>query len=292
MAGYQQKKLYNKENMPTMTYDNIINVDDLHEILDQENLIIVDVRFNLNDTEWGRGQYNNSHIPRAQYAHLDKDLSAQIINGVTGRHPWPSINKIESLLSTLGINHSSQVVIYDQHHGGIAARFWAMCLHVGLENAAVLNGGWEAWNASSNKTSSKKVDITPTQFTARKALLDIVDVHELDLYDCVIDARATPRYLGIEEPIDPVAGHIPGALSLPFLDNLNADRTWKTKSEIQERFSPYQSSKAVIYCGSGVTACHHLLALKYAGYPLANIYGGSWSHYITDSKRQVATKTT
>lgn len=273
-----------------MNFNSIIQVDELAQRLHHEDLVIIDVRFNLKQTEWGREQYKKAHIPGAQYAHLDEDLSAPIINGVTGRHPWPSKEKVESLFSRLGINHDSQLVIYDQHHGGIAARFWAMSLFVGLKNSAVLNGGWQSWLSSEHERSSTIEQTTLTQFTASESLIQIVDIDSFGQYDCLIDARAAKRYRGEEEPIDPVAGHIPGALSLPFMDNLNEDFTWKTKTEIKARFEEFQSSKNLIYCGSGVTACHNLLGLRYAGYPLADIYGGSWSHYITDPNRPIATK--
>jgi len=272
-----------------MKFSSIIQAEELREILNSENLIIVDVRFNLNDPEWGRKQFQSSHIPGAQYAHLDNDLSDKIISGVTGRHPWPSIQKIESLFSKMGISHESQIVIYDQHHGGIAARFWAMCLYVGIDSGAVLNGGWQAWKALTYITSSEIKDIRPSHFIASNSYFNLVNIDQLHDYECVIDARASKRYQGVEEPIDPVAGHIPGAINLPFIDNLDSDYKWKSKEELSIRFKNLPKEDSVIYCGSGVTACHNLLALKYLNYPLADIYGGSWSHYITDPHREVAT---
>lgn len=271
-----------------MKFDSIINPTELHQILGQENLVIIDVRFNLKDTEWGRTEFEKSHIPGAQYAHLDDDLSAEIIPEKTGRHPWPSIGKIESIFSKLGIGENSQIIIYDQFHGGVAARLWAMCLYVGLENTAVLNGGWKAWEDNTYPVSSESAVAKRSEFAAKESIINIVDVDELQNHECLIDARASKRYHGLEEPIDPVAGHIPGAISIPFLDNLNADHSWKSKEEIESRFTDVPTGKSVIYCGSGVTACHNLLALKYIGYPLASIYGGSWSHYITDANREIA----
>lgn len=270
-----------------MKFDSIIQLEELSNILVSSNLVIIDVRFNLKNTEWGRNEYLKSHIAGAQYAHLDDDLSAEIIPEKTGRHPWPSISEIEKLFSKLGIQEDSQIVIYDQFHGGVAARLWAMCLYAGIENAAVLNGGWKAWEDGNYPTSSEQSEVRPSEFAVKDSIISIVDADELGDYECLIDARASKRYLGIEEPIDPIAGHIPGAISIPFLDNLNDDHSWKRKEEIIRRFIDVPTGKSVIYCGSGVTACHNLLALKYIAYPLASIYGGSWSHYITDSTRKI-----
>jgi len=167
---------------------------------------------------------------------LDDDLSAEIIPGVTGRHPWPSVNKIESLFSKLGITDKSQLVIYDQHHGGIAARFWAMCLYVGIENAAVLNGGWKSWIENEYEVSTKQSSFKPSNFIAKDPLFAIIDVDELDKYECIIDARASKRYKGVEEPIDPIAGHIPGALNINGRLSITSDNGLKISPQISLLF--------------------------------------------------------
>lgn len=271
-----------------MTCSTIIHTDQLELILDHDNLILIDVRFNLKDIEWGRTTYKESHIRSAQYLHIDEDLSGDIIPGVTGRHPWPNDTKIESMFSRLGIHKDSQVVIYDQSHGGIAARFWAMCLYAGIENAAILNGGWTAWQAESRPVSSIESPKEPTEFKISQSFIEVISVDEAIVTECLIDARAEKRYLGLEEPIDPIAGHIPGAKSMPFLNNLTEEFKWKTKEELQQRFMDTESKNCAVYCGSGVTACHNMIAMKIAGYKLPKLYVGSWSHYITDESRPIA----
>lgn len=270
-----------------MKFDPVITTNDLEMQLGNDQVIIVDVRFNLANTEWGRQEYAKGHIPGAYYAHLDDDLSAQIILGKTGRHPWPSISTIESLLSQFGIHSESHIVIYDQAHGGIAARLWAMCQYVGLTNVQVLNGGWKHWTEEQRPQEKQLPSLRASQFKAKDSLFSIVDVELISECKCLIDARANKRYRGEEEPIDPVAGHIPGAINYPFLENLNPDLSWKSSEELAERFKSLGDKEVLMYCGSGVTACHNMIAMKRAGFPLPRLYPGSWSDYITDPSREI-----
>ena len=269
-------------------YTTLINSDQLASKLADQSLRIIDCRFSLADKEWGRDQFKLGHIPGAQYMHLDDDLSAEIIAGTTGRHPWLSIDSICSLFSRLGISNETQIIAYDQSHGGIAARFWAMALSVGHENVCVLNGGWKHWEAKNLPVSDTIVTYTHTEYLASPPLLSLINVDDLSSLDTLIDARTEKRYKGIDEPIDPIAGHIPGAINIPFLGNVDDEHLWLSKKELEARFTDIGKS-AAIYCGSGVTACHDLIAMKHIGLELPSLYPGSWSHYITDQNRPVMT---
>jgi len=270
-------------------FTTIINNKQLVSQLEDPSIRIIDSRFSLVDKEWGRDEYNLGHIPGAQYVHLDGDLSAEIIPGITGRHPWMSMDSICSLFSRLGISNDTQIVLYDQSHGGIAARFWAMALSVGHENVCVLNGGWKHWEANDLPRSTTIETYPQTNYLANPPLISLIDVSELSKVDTLIDARTENRYKGIEEPIDPIAGHIPGAINIPFLGNVDEHHLWMPKEELSKRFSKVGKSSA-IYCGSGVTACHDLIAMKHIGLELPALYPGSWSHYITDESRRVETE--
>lgn len=272
-----------------MNYETIISTKELTDLIETSNPVVIDVRFMLSDTNWGRNEFDLGHIPLAQYVHLDDDLSGDIIKGVTGRHPWPADEEIESLFSKLGIESDSQVVAYDQSHGGIAARFWAICAYAGLKNVAILNGGWASWVSDELPVSNELTSVEQSLFKlSASPHLELISVDAALSSGCLIDARAHQRYLGVAEPIDPVAGHIPNAISLPFLDNLSSEFKWKSKEELQKRFVSAQSNNCAIYCGSGVTACHNIIAMKIAGYKLPALYAGSWSHYITDENREIA----
>lgn len=271
-----------------MKFDPIISVENLEEILKDDKVVVVDVRFQLTDVEWGRNSYQEGHIPGAFYAHLDDDLSSTIIPGTTGRHPWPSVIAIEELLSTYGVTADSHVVVYDQGHGGIAARLWAMCHFAGLKKVSLLDGGWKLWTGLNKPQSTEMPSILSSGFKAMEPLFKLAGVETLRDHPCLIDARAAKRYRGEEEPIDPVAGHIPGAKSFPFLNNLNEDLTWQSAGELAERFKTISEEEMIVYCGSGVTACHNMAAMKRAGLELPQLYPGSWSHYITDPKREIA----
>ena len=270
-------------------YTSIIDCQTVADHIGNDHLIIIDTRFNLKDIAWGRDAYANGHIPGALYAHLDHDLSSEIISGVTGRHPWPAVEQVRALFASWGVTEDSQIVVYDQSHGGIAARVWAMARYVGIESVSVLDGGWKAWQNLGLPESTEVQTPKKSDLRLKLSLLQIIDVDEIKSVSQLIDARASERYQGLEEPIDPIAGHIPGAINFPFLDNLTEAHLWKSKDEIKARFSSLASSDGVgVYCGSGVTACHNLLAFEYAGIDVsAKLYPGSWSHYITDAGREV-----
>ncbi len=273
-----------------MSYTTLIDGTELANHLHDNNWVIVDCRFSLDDTEKGRRDYRESHIPGAHYAHLDEDLSGEIIPGVTGRHPLPPVEKAVRLFSSWGIDEHAQVVAYDDKGGGIAARLWWMLRWLGHENVAVLNGGWPAWVKADLPTTSDLPNRSEKTFQPKERSelhinRDKVDAIHEDAAYWLVDSRIAPRYRGEFEPIDPVAGHIPGAINLPWPKNLREDGTMKSPEELREGFLTVQpegqSDHTVFYCGSGVTACHNILAYQYAGLGEAVLYPGSWSEWIT-----------
>lgn len=279
-------------------YTTIISVSDLAQHINEKHWLIVDCRFSLNDTNYGRDAFAASHIPNAIYAHLDDDLSGEIIPGKTGRHPLPTLAETSALFSSWGIDANTQVVAYDDKGGAIASRLWWMLQWLGHEKVAVLNGGWQAWQQEDHSTSTETTERTPSQFEAKPKMHFIVDADTVDQIRqdesyVLIDSRAATRYRGEQEPIDPIAGHIPGAHNAPFADNLTADKTFKSAEELRNRFRTIIGEKGVdrntvFYCGSGVTACHNILAFRHAGLGDPKLYPGSWSDWITNPDRPVA----
>ncbi len=278
-------------------FTSLINAAELHQLLPLTDLVIIDCRFALSDTNSGRNDYLAGHIPRAQYAHLDEDLSGPIISGTTGRHPLPTIEAITQKISQWGISENTQVVVYDQDHGGRAARLWFLLKWLGHKKVAVLNGGWKNWIDQDFAVSTNIPKVSPSIFLPRPnmEMLFSVDQIEQNLEKethLIVDSRSAERYRGEHEPIDPVAGHIPNAISAPFAENLDTSGLFKSKEELIQRFSRLLKDnppdKTVFYCGSGVTACHNLLALHYIGIDQAKLYPGSWSEWITEIKRPIA----
>ena len=282
-----------------MNFKTLISTDQLAALLDHPNLVIIDCRFSLADTSHGRTAYKNGHIPGAFYAHLDDDLSGKIIPGKTGRHPFPAVDDLVDLFSHWGIDEQVQVVAYDQNHGGIAARLWALLKWLGHDKVAVLDGGFNHWMAGKNRLATQLKARASRVFTPRINTEFLVDVRFMEKHlegseYLYVDSRAAERYRGENEPIDPVAGHIPGAHSLPFLENLGKDGLFLKKKELAKRFlsalQVHPSDRTVFYCGSGVTACHNLLAMHHLGLMASKLYPGSWSEWIVDNKRRVSSK--
>lgn len=270
-------------------YKTIISTQKLSTMLGQPAVCIVDCRFALADTQAGRKAYEAAHIPGAVYAHLDDDLSGTIKPGVTGRHPLPSVQKLRQLFSAWGIDEKVQVIVYDDKGGGIAARLWWMLRWMGHENVAVLDGGWPKWKAENlpvaDEVEQRRGRVFVPQVQEGAYIdRDVVEVNRLSPNHVVVDSRTTARYRGEEEPIDPIAGHIEGAINAPFPENLTADGVFKSKKILRERFEQLLKDKAptqvTFYCGSGVTACHNLLAMEYAGFRGAKLYPGSWSEWL------------
>lgn len=279
-------------------FTSLINASELANLFALNSTVVIDCRFfTLKGPQSGRDAYKKGHIPNALYAHLDDDLSGEIISGSTGRHPFPSIEAFASKCNQWGIDANKQVIVYDQGHGGIAARLWFMLKWLGHQNVAVLNGGWQYWVEQEYPIDQTIKVPTPAVFLPRpnpKALVDINFIAQnfnKETY-LLVDSRAAKRYRGEHEPLDPVAGHIPSAISAPFQDNLGADGLFLNKAELTKRFDSLLKGQAledtVFYCGSGVTACHNLLALHSIGKEDAKLFPGSWSEWITDKKRPIA----
>lgn len=279
-----------------MPHTTLISAPAVYAHLDDPDWVIVDCRFSLADTERGRQDYQEAHIPGAVYAHLDDDLSGPTSPGVTGRHPLPDVDTFARTLSGWGIDEQTQVVAYDDFGGGIAARLWWMLRRLGHDAVAVLDGGWPAWQQHAFPTAPGDETRPPRRFVPRPRPNQIAGVNEVNAQRTnpayrVLDARAAERFRGEFEPIDPVAGHIPGAVSAPFTGNLDGEGFFLPPDLLRARFETLLGDvppkHTICYCGSGVTAAHNLLALAHVGMDGARLYPGSWSHWITDPKRPV-----
>lgn len=274
----------------------LISATDLAAHLNDSNWLIVDCRFDLAKPSAGEIAYRSGHIPNAVYAHLDRDLAAPITPS-TGRHPLPSPQQFAATLSAWGVNAATQIVAYDADTGMYAARLWWMLRWVGHRSVAVLDGGFKAWLAAGLPVTNEIPQRTPTRFEVhpdRSAWLEVSEVADrLQRSDWrLLDARAPERFAGEVEPLDSVAGHVPGATNHPFALNLTADGRFLPEEELRARFAKSQAGVAddrtIAMCGSGVTACHLLLGLEIAGKPGAKLYAGSWSEWIRDAARPVA----
>lgn len=280
--------------MPMAT--TLISTADLAARLADPQLVILDVRHDLAQPAWGREQYRISHLPGARFVGIDDDLSAAK-NGRNGRHPLPTAEVAAQRFGRLGIGAGSQVVAYDQGGGMYASRAWWMLRNLGHENVAVLDGGFDKWQRERRPLTDAVAERPAAPLQAR-ALQPVVSAETLqqDLAQptlTLIDARAPERFRGENEPIDPVAGHIPGARNRFWGDNVNPDGTFKPapvlRSEFAKLLGGVPLERVVHYCGSGVTACHNLLAMEVAGLPGTRLYPGSWSEWSADPARPVAT---
>ena len=280
-----------------MTSTTIITVEELSFHLDDPDWVIVDSRFKLANPGQGRTDYLTAHIPGAVFADLDDDLSGPVIKGVTGRHPLPSVDKATDVFSGLGIDSRIQVVAYDDLGGALAAgRVWWLLRWLGHEAVAVLDGGWQAWVKKGFAIRSGNERRTMRSFipNPRRDLIvttEEVDTIRLDPRYRLLDARTADRFRGENETIDPIPGHIPGALSAVYTGNLNPDGTFQLAKSLEARYKSLlgeaTADRVVCYCGSGVTATHDILAMMMAGMGEARLYAGSYSEWITDPKRTV-----
>ena len=281
-----------------MTYSSLISIDNLVPHLNDPDWVIVDCRASLMDARSAESAYLQEHIPGAGYASLGRDLSGSLVPGVTGRHPLPSPDQAGLTFSRLGIGERCQVVAYDDAGGALAAsRFWWMLHWLGFTTAAVLDGGLQAWSRRGLPLQQGLETRAPRSFHAclRPELVFSVDQVEHIYRDPafrLIDARSLDRFLGMNEKIDPVAGHIPGALNAPYMDNLTPDGTFRDKTDLRQKYQALLGTapieNMVVYCGSGVSAAHDILAISAAGLGEARLYPGSWSEWITDPRRPVA----
>lgn len=279
-----------------MTYSTLVSTQTLHQQLNNPDWVIVDCRFSLADAEAGAKAYRHGHIPNARYAHLDKDLSSAITD-FTGRHPLPNFALLAKKLGDWGITNTSQVVVYDDAGGAFAGRLWWLLRCMGHDKVAVLNGGIKQWQKQGLPVTTTLPTVKHATFRPylnESAWLNAVQVQNslAQKTICLIDARTPERYRGKQEPIDPVAGHIPGALNRVFQLNLDSNGLFLSAEQLREQFNQALGTTApeqvVHYCGSGVTACHNLLAMEYAGLTGSKLYAGSWSEWIRNKNRAVA----
>jgi len=276
-----------------MAYSTLISTADLERHLSAPDWVIVDCTFDLTVPAWGFEEYQHAHIPGAVYASLDKDLAGPVTQN-TGRHPLPRLNQFEEKLSRWGIHKDSQLVTYDNLGGAYAARLWWMVRQLGHSSIAVLDGGIPKWKQEGRPLCSGAEQNRPAVFIAEcspKWDLEVSEVERirLDPAYLLIDARAPARFRGEQEPIDPVAGHIPDAVNRFHGENLSAEGVFLPPEELRSQFLDLlhgiKPEHVVVYCGSGVTSCHHILAMEVAGLPGARLYPGSWSEWIRDPER-------
>ena len=277
-------------------YTTLVSTRDLAAHLADPSFVVLDVRHDLGQPgTWGEGEYRGAHLPGAQFVHLDRDLSAPK-TGTNGRHPLPRPEALVATFGHLGIDATKQVVAYDQGPGAYAARLWWMLRWLGHEAVAVLDGGFAAWAREGLPVTTEVPVVPPASFGARPPgpIVDAGAVqanlasHSLLL----IDARGRERFRGDVEPIDKVAGHIPGSINRPFTENLGADGRFKPAPQLREDFAALlqgRAAGAVVHsCGSGVTACHNLLAMEHAGLGGTQLYAGSWSEWSASPDRPIA----
>lgn len=280
-----------------MDYQTIISREELKRDLEHPDLAVLDCRFYLQEPERGYQEFLEAHIPGAIYIHLDRDLSGEIIPGKTGRHPLPDSLTFAGRLSSWGIDRSVQVIAYDSLGGAMAARLWWMLRWLGYDRAAVLDGDWRAWiqagfPVESGENSRRERNFIPQEHPEYLVDSAFVDQVRLDDDYLLLDARAPSRYWGLEESIDTQAGHIPGAVTAPFELNLGQDGFFLDAKSLRERYENLLNGlppeQVIVYCGSGVTSIHNLIAMVEAGFDMPLLYPGSWSEWITDPDRPIA----
>ena len=279
-------------------YTGLISTEELGRQLSDPALVLVDCRHNLSDVNAGQRAYGASHLPGARFMHMDRELSGERTGG-NGRHPLPDVAALAGTLSRAGIDASKQVVAYDQNNGMWASRLWWLLHWLGHDAAAVLDGGIDKWIAEGRPITADRPSVQSARFVAMtpRPVISSADIlrglsnHSSNPLT-IIDARAPERFRGDIEPLDPVAGHIPGAINRPYGANLTPQQTFKPaellRAEFDAQLGGAPLSSVVHQCGSGVTACHNLLAMEVAGLPGSRLYPGSWSEWVADPARPVA----
>ena len=281
-----------------MRHQTLIDADRLHRALQDDAPVLLDCRYDLTDPAAGRRAFAHAHLPGARYVDLAADLSGPVTDAC-GRHPLPEPAVLAARLGELGVTADTQVVCYDAADGAFAARAWWLLRWLGHDAVAVLDGGFAAWTAAGLPTvmgDESQPGAAAPPLPIKRPRVDTVTVDEIarclgSPRRLLVDARARERFRGEREPIDPVAGHIPGAVNRPSTDNLADGRFTPAgllAAEWQALLGRHAVDELVVYCGSGVTACHHLLALTHAGMPGARLYAGSWSEWCRDPARPVA----
>lgn len=274
----------------------LIQVEQLAELVGDSAVIVVDCRYQLNDRYRGYQDYCQGHIPGAHYASLGDDLSGPGPR-VAGRHPLPQTAKFAGFLAEIGVTGQQNVVAYDDMGGQMAARFWWLCRWLGFDQVMLLDGGWQAWCAEHAQSTEKvtRPNSGSIQITVRPEL--VIDAESLRSgldNRCLrlIDARAEQRFRGEDEPLDPVAGHIPGAINHPFSLNLGGDNRFHSATRLRQIYTPllagFRPPQVVHSCGSGVTACHNLFAMELAGLSGSRLFSASWSGWVADDANPVS----
>jgi thiosulfate/3-mercaptopyruvate sulfurtransferase len=275
-----------------MSYSTLVSAEVLARHLDHPDWVIFDCRHDLAAPEAGRQAYRVAHIPGARFAHLDEDLSGAR-TGANGRHPLPATERFADWLSRMGVDRTKQVVVYDDASGMFAARLWWMLRWLGQDPVAVLDGGFNVWLHGGYPVTSDPPQVTPARFVGGPRQNHVDADHVLEhLHNpamMLVDARSPERFRGVGETLDPVGGHIPGARNRFFKSNLEATGLFKPAATLKSEFSALLGgalAEAVVHsCGSGVTACHNLLAMEIAGLSGSRLYPGSWSEWCADPTR-------
>ena len=281
-----------------MSYQTLISVSEAAKHLGDAKWVFIDVRYSLQDASWGRKEYLIDHIKGAVFASLNDDLSGEVIAGKTGRHPFPNEAAFVETLSQWGVDKHTQVVVYDAGPGvSAASRLWYMLRWAGHDDVAVLDGGFKHWQAAALPCASGNETRTSRLFQGQfrpELLANVDDVLEISVNrsHALLDARSHERFRGENETIDPLGGHIPGAACAFYNENLTGDGRFKSAAELRARFDTLMAGKTaaqtVLYCGSGVSACHNALAMVYAGLGQPRLYVGSWSDWSGVATRPVA----
>ena len=280
-----------------MSYTTIISAQQLKEIINNDNVRVIDCRFSLKDPQGGLKCYQSGHLPNAQFADMDTQLSSAMTE-TSGRHPLPDVDVFIDQLKQWGINNDTQVIAYDDISGAFAARLWWMMRWLGHDKVAVLDGGMKQWTDAGYELTQDNVEFPKGDFmgAAKMEWLADIDSVQREIAEnkmILIDARAADRFTGKDQNTDPVPGHIPGACNLPFAGNLTKEGLFESPENIKQRYANVLQNQPLTnvtnMCGSGVTACHNLLALEIAGFAPTKIFIGSWSQWIRDPSRPVAT---
>jgi thiosulfate/3-mercaptopyruvate sulfurtransferase len=274
----------------------LVSPEELQRHLGDPGWVIFDTRHDMGDVEKGRRAFAQGHVPGAHFLHVDEDLSGTK-TGVNGRHPLPELATFAAKVERAGVTPATQVVVYDDLGGNFAVRLWWMLRWLGHERVALLDGGYPLWEKEGRPVTKEVPPGRTGDFKPRPHLGDVVDTpfierfHE-DASIKLIDARAPERYAGVKEPIDPVPGHIPGAVNRFWQKNLGPDGRFKAPAQLKREFEEFLGAtsprQAVHMCGSGVTACHNMFAMALAGLPSGRLYVGSWSEWCADRSRPVA----
>ena len=280
-----------------MRFSTVVSTDLLAQHLDDPDWIIFDCRFTLSNTGAGAAAYRQGHIPGARYVHLDDDMSS-VVTPTSGRHPLPDVKLFSEKLSRWGVDSSKQVVVYDDSFGSMAVKMWWLLRWLGHDQVALLDGGLPKWLKEKRPVTTVLPQISPAKFVVqlhKEMQASVAEVEQARQERCrlVIDARPEQRFAGEREPLDRVAGHIPGAINWVFEENLDFDGTYLSADELREAYlnllNGVKPEHVIHTCGSGVTACHNMLAMEIAGLPSGKLFAGSWSEWITDPSRPIAT---